>query len=215
MESLDYWKVFGIAVLTVAVFWLFSLISKKCFSFDFSVDNIAVTFIGIVAAFVVVGNYAQVKDIERKFDEKINDLKVVFKNETESVNRELRKSSYKKDLEGNIAALFQFVSLMSQEKQEDAIINALSYCTHDIRKIKEADQAERIHIPDYSLSNFIKMIEINIEKGVIRKASIANVERLLDDLENIEGVSEDEKVKLKIAHRKIRAIYNYRKEHEH
>jgi len=42
-------------------------------------ESIMLIFVGVLATFIVVGNYAQVKDIERKFDDiksKIHDLKI-------------------------------------------------------------------------------------------------------------------------------------------
>jgi len=63
-----------IAGLSVLFFVLFVLLNHFV-GFGISDDSIILTFVGIVATFVVVSNYIQVKEVEKKFDEKIKDIK--------------------------------------------------------------------------------------------------------------------------------------------
>jgi len=57
-----------------------------------------VGFIGVIATFVVIGNYAQVKDMERRFDKSIEDIET-------KVNESLIAMRDIQDKTGEIAGL--------------------------------------------------------------------------------------------------------------
>ena len=64
-------SLFLLIVLVAGLFLLgFIWLNKHC-GFGISDDGIVITFIGILATFVIISNYAQVSDIKKKVDEKI------------------------------------------------------------------------------------------------------------------------------------------------
>jgi hypothetical protein len=68
-----YWNIFGILVLVTIVFWIVAAIVSNWFGFYISDTNIVLTFIGVLATFVVISNYAQVQEIKKVFDDKIKE----------------------------------------------------------------------------------------------------------------------------------------------
>lgn len=64
-----------LVVIVIAFSCLFFFIClNDQYHFGISGDGIVLTFVGALATFIVVGNYMQVKDIERKFESKTRDL---------------------------------------------------------------------------------------------------------------------------------------------
>jgi hypothetical protein len=66
--------IFGLSFL----FFLFAVFLNWTFNFGISDNGIVLTFVGIAATFIVVSNYAQVKDIEGRFKEKVAELNKTF-----------------------------------------------------------------------------------------------------------------------------------------
>jgi peptidoglycan hydrolase CwlO-like protein len=93
--------IFGLAFL----FFLFAILLNKSFGFGISGDSIVLTFVGIAATFVVVSNYAQVKEIEDRtkdlLEQERNKLKenitlinnkiTIVENGFNSTNRKIEK----------------------------------------------------------------------------------------------------------------------------
>ena len=71
------WILLLITALSIAFFTLFILLNHF-FGFGISGDSIVLTFVGIVATFIVISNYMQVKEIENKFEIKANEVKNEF-----------------------------------------------------------------------------------------------------------------------------------------
>jgi uncharacterized membrane protein (DUF485 family) len=69
------------------IFILVMILFQKWLDFEVYYENSATTivlaFVGILATFVVVSNYAQVKEIEHKFEQKIDDIKEQFYTKSE------------------------------------------------------------------------------------------------------------------------------------
>lgn len=74
-ENIPVWMKMLISIFGLTFFFfLFAVFLNKTYDFGISGDSIIFTFVGIAATFIVVSNYAQVKDIERKFDEKTTEI---------------------------------------------------------------------------------------------------------------------------------------------
>jgi hypothetical protein len=68
----NHWFWIGIIIILLGTI-LFCLVPRIDINENYA--GIVLGFVGILATFIVVSNYAQVKDIENKFETKIKDLK--------------------------------------------------------------------------------------------------------------------------------------------
>jgi Enoyl-[acyl-carrier-protein] reductase (NADH) len=75
-----------LAVVSVAVafLWLFVCITEHS-QLSMPPESIVITFIGVLATFVVVGNYAQVKTVEKKFEDSVEKNKRLEKKFEDSI----------------------------------------------------------------------------------------------------------------------------------
>lgn len=67
-------KLLGTISSIAVIFFGLAIVANKKLDFGLSDNAIVIAFVGIIATFVVVGNYMQVKDIQREFDRKIKDI---------------------------------------------------------------------------------------------------------------------------------------------
>ena len=75
MDTCKWFVILLISIFVVAVFWVGVFISARCFDFEISDQNIILTFVGILATFIVISNYEQVQSIEKKTQKQVDDLK--------------------------------------------------------------------------------------------------------------------------------------------
>lgn len=66
MKNNEYLKLIGYVLLTFVVVWILALISNKCFDIEINSDTAIISFIGIIATFIVVGNYSQVAEMRNQ-----------------------------------------------------------------------------------------------------------------------------------------------------
>jgi hypothetical protein len=66
-NKLYYIKVFGVTIVSAIVFWGLAILSYKFFGFEINATNIVLTLVGILATFVVISNYLQVKEVKDEF----------------------------------------------------------------------------------------------------------------------------------------------------
>jgi uncharacterized membrane protein (DUF485 family) len=66
-----------ITAFSIVFFALFIWLNRK-YHFGISDDGIVLTFVGIIAAFVVIGNYAQVIEIKKEFEKAIENIEGKF-----------------------------------------------------------------------------------------------------------------------------------------
>jgi hypothetical protein len=89
-----YLKIFLVLLASSIIFWILAIVSAKCFGFWINNEIVIITIIGILATFIVVGNYAQIKEIEGKFERKhkdsISEIKS-FTNKFDKISREVKK----------------------------------------------------------------------------------------------------------------------------
>jgi len=72
MENKHYWWLLGIILSSAFLFWVLAVIAYKYFDFGIIDEKgIVLTLIGVLATFIVVSNYMQVKEIENKFNKQI------------------------------------------------------------------------------------------------------------------------------------------------
>jgi len=92
------YKLLCCIVLLAIVFFLFAILLNKWLNFGLSDDSVVITFIGILATFVVVSNYMQVKDIQSEFEKKTNDLQRDFDKKIADIQN-IQKDFYNKSQE--------------------------------------------------------------------------------------------------------------------
>lgn len=84
-----YWKIVIGAIIIIIAFWAVAYLFYILTGVRFEANNLVLTFAGILATFIVISNYAQVKDIERKTDIQIQ----ILQNEVENRANELQKNN--------------------------------------------------------------------------------------------------------------------------
>lgn len=115
----------AIGILTIIVILI-------CITFRFSVpfgkidnDGLVIAFIGVLATFIVIGNYAQISHIEDKFEKAIDDYeKTIY--------------GYKKDIEdykNGINGQINRIPGIEHSLEEDSI--RVTYCENGIRELQE------------------------------------------------------------------------------
>ncbi len=77
-----------VACVAAIILIVAAVISSKCF--DFYIDNkdVVLTFVGIIATFIVVTNYAQVIEIKKNFDQQVRQLKTEYDQNIDKVVEE-------------------------------------------------------------------------------------------------------------------------------
>ena len=79
-DNYFYLKIFIILVICVIVFWVLAVLIHHYYSFNIDINHIVITFIGVIATFVVISNYFQVSSIEKRMEFKINEYSDVIRN---------------------------------------------------------------------------------------------------------------------------------------
>jgi len=75
--SLKYFCLLLFIVILAVAFFLLAIWANWQWCFRISDNSVVITFFGILATFVVVGNYMQTKDIQRDFENKLKKVKKV------------------------------------------------------------------------------------------------------------------------------------------
>ena len=88
-----YW-ISGIVILLVIgiIAFLFAYILER--SVTIKSDSIVLWFVGFLTAFIVIGNYAQVKSIEQDFSQKVGELKHEFSEKDKKLETEFDKKVF-------------------------------------------------------------------------------------------------------------------------
>jgi hypothetical protein len=89
-NKMPEWAWILIASIVGAIVFIFVMILfQKCYGFEIKEGStsIVLTFVGIAATFVVVSNYAQVWNIERKFYQKTEEVKTEFDNKISFIDK--------------------------------------------------------------------------------------------------------------------------------
>lgn len=68
-------NIFWLLIACSAAFWIFGAIIVNCFPVSIDVQTgVVLTFIGILATFVVISNYAQMQEMKRDFAAKVDEI---------------------------------------------------------------------------------------------------------------------------------------------
>lgn len=139
------------AIITVCVVILIisfvlslsAFITVVCVKMDYSLEfvstSIALSFIGTLATFVVVSNYAQVNDIQQNLTKELDDLKQSFKVDIAKTTHNTDK--YKSDTESMIEALNKRIELLAISN-----ISTLTASTYKILGIDHNDTVENWYV---------------------------------------------------------------------
>lgn len=73
-KELTTYRLLWILIVCSATFWFIGWLAVGFGGVQIYTDSVILTFIGILATFVVVSQYVQVQDVERKIDDKIAEL---------------------------------------------------------------------------------------------------------------------------------------------
>lgn len=72
MKNNEYLKLIGYVLITFVVVWILAIISNKCFDIEINSDTAIISFIGIIATFIVIGNFSQVAEMKNQTLEQTN-----------------------------------------------------------------------------------------------------------------------------------------------
>ena len=143
-RTIFYWFS-GISLFISIVALCGAYVSKNMVVED---ESIVLIFVGILATFVVVGNYAQVKSIEQDFSEKVGELKFDFSEKVKELKHEFDKK-----------VLFnQTLSIMQElyKKMDDAVRIAEGLIPQPYSKRKEMIEEGK-----ENTNTFINFLNIN------------------------------------------------------
>lgn len=93
-EGINYFKIFIVVLIGTVIFWGLSLLSYFIVGFAISETSIVLTFIGILTTFILISNYAQVKEIKDDFE---RDKRELY-NRIETLEKEVSKLAAKVDI---------------------------------------------------------------------------------------------------------------------
>ncbi|MBO7652848.1 MAG: hypothetical protein J6S84_09105 [Bacteroidales bacterium] len=69
-----YLKTLLVVLLTAVLMWAAAIVAANRFGMYISTDSVAVTVMGVIAGIIVIGNYAQVHEMDQKHEKRINEL---------------------------------------------------------------------------------------------------------------------------------------------
>lgn len=70
-----YYKILCVVIIGSIVFWLLAFVASRFFGIYVSGDSIISGLVGALATFVVISNYTQVKELENRFEPKIEEMR--------------------------------------------------------------------------------------------------------------------------------------------
>ena len=87
MKNFTYTKLLIYITIGAVIFWILAVLAYKFFNVGFTLEATVITFIGILATFVVVSNYLQVKEIKEDLSQKITEANESLKSTNELVHK--------------------------------------------------------------------------------------------------------------------------------
>jgi tetratricopeptide (TPR) repeat protein len=157
--------IFGLSFL----FFLFAVFLNRTFNFGISDNGIVLAFVGIAATFIVVSNYAQVKDIELKFEKYKDDIQKQndrLKHNLEEQNKQYRCESigtalfnlaeamkdmkmYSHAFTGYIKALSELYCANSKSNEVNMCFDNINSLMEQIKSKNKAIQMDKFYIQEY------------------------------------------------------------------
>jgi hypothetical protein len=166
-EKYPYRKLLIEIFVGTIIFFVFAVLLNAIFDFCISEDSIVLSFVGITATFIVVSNYMQTKEIEKQFDEKVEDIRKEFENIARSVENKIRiefdekikNLIYMIDLKEDIKIEFPsqlIVDLMNDNKYWHAI----DICFDLLEKYIKLNDLDNIsNIVDCHISQLVGLVK--------------------------------------------------------
>ncbi|MCL2596225.1 MAG: hypothetical protein FWD66_00890 [Paludibacter sp.] len=147
-----YGKILGIIILSALILWGLAIVALKYFNLNLTEHGLEIilTFIGILATFIVVSNYMQVKDIDRKFENRITELNNIFTNKVTELNNKFNSAFEKATYDITLTA--------------DSVNYNLFYIYYEQKYYKEAI--------DHLVSLLIKIHEENVFDKILQEIYI-------------------------------------------
>jgi predicted RNase H-like nuclease (RuvC/YqgF family) len=179
--------------------WLVSLasfgLSISCIFFGYNIKwnveivstSIILTFVGVLATFVVVSNYAQTKDIQRDFENKVKEIKEQFgdieKKLLDQIDEKIKiKIEHREDIEAVMFySLISFILRINEESKkspdeesqkspdEEDYTESLDYAMMSMRIINRINDKE---IPGYLSA----LVHSNISMLLLNNAHIKKIQ---------------------------------------
>ncbi len=125
MKNVEFFKLVGFVLITFVIVWALALVSNIFFGLEINSDTAIISFIGIIATFVVVGNYSQVVEMRnqaleqtRTYNAKIEEFNTklmeidTLKGSVETKERDFEKLKvefYESQIENFILLSIQFL----------------------------------------------------------------------------------------------------------
>jgi hypothetical protein len=151
-NKLNYMKILGITIFSAIVFWFLAVLSYKFFKFEISSTNVILTLVGILATFIVISNYLQVKEIKDEFYNHSKNIEANIRNIViENINE------YKHSVTATILHLQGYISYT-----EKASSDALEYY------MKALDELNRATNKDMIDNIIVNLICVLTDDNVIR-----------------------------------------------
>ena len=108
-----YLGIFFFVLMLAAIFVAIAWFASKKYEFNLSNDSLVLTFVGVLATFVVISNYIQVQDIKSELKKETQSLNEVFENKTKEIEQDY---NYKFD-----TLVYQINEILHESLETDSI----------------------------------------------------------------------------------------------
>ena len=162
---MTYWKILLIVVCGAAVFWIGAGVVSYLLGTIIKPENVILTFIGIIATFVVISNYAQVKELENRFTEK----ETYINSKIDKLNTEFYRQSILNNFDLGLfnVSIIYFICFLKNEKNinnKESIYQTVLFIFNDtMRLMTESDKKICLNILNSKISeNELKNRELKM-----------------------------------------------------
>lgn len=143
-------------------------------------QNIILTFVGILATFIVVSNYSQVRVVKEELDQRAKDLEEKF-NEIRIIHSdELKNIAYHEDLTDDVSFDIYMKQGFDYTKNKKLKAAIISYCRAMIYSLNNEDKENLLTCLDYikNIENYNELLkEEEVKESV---GAIQNHENYID-----------------------------------
>jgi ssDNA-binding Zn-finger/Zn-ribbon topoisomerase 1 len=118
-KKYSYWGLLLKIFICAVVFFVFAVLLKNYFCFEISGDSVVLAFVGIAATFIVISNYAQVKDAKDEFAKERAQLEAMIEDKIKQAEDKfvIAQTQLKSQIEGPLKALSEDIdSRIEKEK---------------------------------------------------------------------------------------------------
>ncbi|MDR1760977.1 MAG: hypothetical protein LBR55_00860 [Bacteroidales bacterium] len=130
-------------LIGVIIILLLTIIALHIECLAINDSSIILAFVGILATFVVISNYTQVKDIERKFE-----------NKTESFDKKI------KEIDTNILNIAKYAESINKQYYDTVEMSARLMTLQSDLYFKLKDYQSSFHLMLHSIYEYVKINEV-------------------------------------------------------